>query len=121
MDNVFKKLLTSSKRKRLTLRVHIGTLLLSDVEQVQNARATPFVSNPYMCPITNDWMMDPVMTPSGHSYERSAIVEWLETDCCDSFTRKELKISKLVPNRNLRDATEHYRCNRLKFLVAYDV
>jgi hypothetical protein len=91
------------------------------VERIQSARASPFIPSQYMCPITQDWMMNPVVTPSGHSYERSAIVEWLETDCRDPFTRKELKISEVIPNRNLKDAIEHYRRNHLKFSVAYDV
>ncbi|RIA92131.1 hypothetical protein C1645_736593 [Glomus cerebriforme] len=56
------------------------------VERIQRAEATPFVPSPYMCPITKDWMMDPVVAPSGYSYDRSAIVEWLEEDCHDPFT-----------------------------------
>ncbi|RGB31713.1 hypothetical protein C1646_763752 [Rhizophagus diaphanus] len=53
---------------------------------------------------------------SGHSYERSSIETWLDDDCCDPFTREEIKISQLVPNRNLKEAIEHYR-RHLEFSV----
>jgi U-box domain len=91
------------------------------IERIQTAEASPFIPSPYMCPLTKDWMVDPVVAPSGYSYERSAIEEWLEDDCRDPFTREEFKIDQLIQNRHLKHAIKHYRRNHLRFSVAYDV
>ncbi len=32
----------------------------------------------FLCPITHQLMTDPVVDPDGHSYERSAIENWLK-------------------------------------------
>ena len=33
----------------------------------------------YLCPITQEMMENPVLAADGHSYEYSAIHEWLKT------------------------------------------
>ena len=33
----------------------------------------------FICPITGDIMKDPVIGSDGHTYERSAIEQWLHT------------------------------------------
>ena len=63
--------------------------------------------NEFLCPITQDVMIDPVVASDGHSYERSAIQAILERGSLDGgsalspLTREELETS-LVPNINLR-------------------
>ena len=34
----------------------------------------------FMCPITNEMFVDPVVANDGHTYERTAIVKWLEAN-----------------------------------------
>ena len=36
------------------------------------------IPNDYICPITRDIMFNPVMAADGHTYEHSAILEWLK-------------------------------------------
>ena len=66
--------------------------------------ATP---NEFLCPITQDVMIDPVVASDGHSYERSAIQAHVERGSLDGgialspLTREELD-GTLVPNINLR-------------------
>jgi len=68
------------------------------------ALATP---NEFLCPITQDVMIDPVVASDGHSYERVAIQAILDRGSNDGgsalspLTREELDHS-LVPNINLR-------------------
>ena len=63
--------------------------------------------NEFLCPITQDVMIDPVVASDGHSYERSAIQAILDRGALDGgpslspLTREELEPS-LVPNINLR-------------------
>lgn len=40
----------------------------------------PAVPHSFICPLTQDIMKDPVIDPEGNSYEREAILEWLNRD-----------------------------------------
>ena len=53
------------------------------VQRVLNAEAFPFVPSQYMCPISLDWMEDPVVTPCGFSYDRAELEEWLRKEHLD--------------------------------------
>ena len=48
-------------------------------------------------------MKDPVMDPEGNSYERFAILKWLEDHSTSPITRSQLRKEDLVPNRALKD------------------
>jgi hypothetical protein len=71
----------------------------------------------YICPITLQVMVHPLMTISGHNYERDAILEWLEKGSgkCP-LTRQPLSALDLVPNRSLESKIEAWRvaCNVAK-------
>lgn len=43
-------------------------------------------------------MVDPVSTMDGQTYEREAIVEWLENNDTSPSTGELLKDKKLIPN-----------------------
>lgn len=58
----------------------------------------------FCCPITLGMMRDPVITPSGHTYERSAIVETIGKKACDPLTGEALSLDDLRPNRALKEA-----------------
>ncbi len=61
-----------------------------------------------LCPITQDFMRDPVVTADGQTYERDAIEKWLsrqrtrELPCTSPLTGEPLADTKLVPNVALR-------------------
>jgi Mg-chelatase subunit ChlD len=61
---------------------------------------------PIHCPITGMIMTDPVQTPSGHSYQREAILQWLEHNQNDPMTRDPLYSNQLTDNRALKDTIE---------------
>jgi len=63
----------------------------------------------FTCPITLDLMTDPVSTPAGHTYERSAIEDHIRRTAKDPMTNDPLVIDDLRPNRNLRDAIAAFR------------
>ena len=65
----------------------------------------------FICPLTLEVMDEPVMNRAGHSYEQSAIVEWLtqsQYETCP-LTRKEMKISDFVSNRFLQKKIRAWR------------
>ncbi len=43
------------------------------------------------CPITQELMRDPVKTPSGHLFERSAIERWIDRNGTNPMTRDQLR------------------------------
>ena len=62
----------------------------------------------FICPITNEIMEDPVITPDGITYEREAIEEWLINHDTDPMTKNKLSKSNLVANLALKNAIEDY-------------
>ncbi|EQC28380.1 hypothetical protein SDRG_13927 [Saprolegnia diclina VS20] len=71
----------------------------------------------YLCPITQDVMVDPVVTMDGHSYERSAIVRWIQRSQAESragvatspLTNLPLRSTQLIPNLALKKAIAEYK------------
>ena len=63
----------------------------------------------FLCPITQEMMKDPWACPYCQSFEKSAIISWLERSpecpmCC-----RPIRVEDLKPNLNLRSAIEEYR------------
>jgi len=63
----------------------------------------------FLCPINQTIMTDPVSDPEGNSYERSAIMQWLQRNQTSPVTRNPLTPANLVPNRALQYAIEQYK------------
>lgn len=59
-----------------------------------------------VCPITQEPMKDPVVDKEGNSYEKLAILSWLETNSISPLTRNPLFSRDLSPNRALIEITE---------------
>ncbi len=56
----------------------------------------------FFCPLTNQIMTYPMMTREGISYERHAILRWLDNaDTCHG-TAKALRTNGIVPNNQLK-------------------
>ncbi|CAA2955896.1 U-box domain-containing 44-like [Olea europaea subsp. europaea] len=74
----------------------------------------------FYCPITQEVMVDPVETPSGHTFERSAIEKWLaEQDghLCP-LTSTPLDTSMLRPNKTLRQSIEEWKDRNTMIIIA---
>jgi Mg-chelatase subunit ChlD len=62
----------------------------------------------FMCPISMDLMTDPVIGNDGHTYERSAITEWLSIHHVSPLTRQPMVLTDIKPNFALRGAIERW-------------
>ena len=62
-----------------------------------------------ICPITQDYMEHPVLCPSGHYYERSALEKWLKDHKTEPLTRMYLSVDMLVEDANFRNKIIEYR------------
>ncbi len=69
------------------------------------------VPEEYICPITNEIMVDPVIDPDGNSYEREAIMDWLRRQQTSPITRHLLLPTQLAPNRALKNIIETFKHN----------
>ncbi|CAD6499952.1 BgTH12-04057 [Blumeria graminis f. sp. triticale] len=58
--------------------------------------------------ITFSVMLDPVVTKTGQSYDRSSIMEHLKRSKTDPLTREPLRLEDLRPNLALRSACEEF-------------
>ena len=63
----------------------------------------------FICPINQTLMEDPVITPYGTTYERSAILNWLKKHDTDPLTKKRLTKDMLITNYALRSAIQEYK------------
>jgi len=62
----------------------------------------------FLCPITGELFTDPVVASDGHTYERSAITEWLESHQTSPLTRSWLSTTDLQPNFALKSLLEDW-------------
>jgi large subunit ribosomal protein L40e len=62
-----------------------------------------------LCPITGEAMVDPVIDPEGYTYEKEAILSWVNRNGTSPMTRNPLSANQLTPNRALRDALRRRR------------
>eukprot|EP00762_Andalucia_godoyi_P002054 ANDGO_02574.mRNA.1 E3 ubiquitin-protein ligase CHIP len=92
-----------SDRERSSYLEELADLVLATAEP-----KAPFSVEPLQCGILLDFMVDPVVTPSGQSYERIAIVDHLKNNPWDPITRQPLTEKDLVPNTALKELTHLY-------------
>jgi hypothetical protein len=65
--------------------------------------------NRMKCPITRDLMLDPVVMADGVSYERKAIVEWLQSNDTSPLTNKKLSHFNSSSNLALKEEIEELK------------
>ena len=58
----------------------------------------------FICPITMEVMVDPVILSSGHTYDRESIREWLKGRKTDPLTGARLRHCEMTPNHALKSA-----------------
>ena len=63
----------------------------------------------YCCPISGEIMEDPVITPSGITYDKKSIEQWLQKKPIDPLSKKPLKKEELIPNRALKESIIEYK------------
>ena len=63
----------------------------------------------FMCPITGEVLLDPVLAADGHTYSRAAIADWLGRHQTSPLTGAPLPSAQLLPNYGMRKAIEETR------------
>lgn len=65
----------------------------------------------FYCPITFGMMIDPVIGPDGHTYERTAIESWLQVNNKSPLTKQIMSSTELIPNIALRNTIQQFLLN----------
>jgi hypothetical protein len=91
--------------------MNLSTQNLSPSTTVAEGSGVEIPSN-FICPITLQVMVSPLMTRTGINFERAAIIGWLEQGSgrCP-LTRKPLTNSDLITNRRLKARIGMWRAN----------
>jgi Mg-chelatase subunit ChlD len=79
------------------------------------------IPSEFMCPISMDLMTDPVVGTDGHTYERTAITEWLSAHNVSPLTRRPMTLADIQPNFALRGAIERWKLANEPMPQAIDV
>lgn len=61
------------------------------------------------CPLTGKLYVDPVKTPSGHTYERAAILEYIKEHGKDPLSKQKLKATNLTSNNATKMLIQQYK------------
>eukprot|EP00184_Porphyridium_aerugineum_P006135 CAMPEP_0184699730 /NCGR_PEP_ID=MMETSP0313-20130426/5885_1 /TAXON_ID=2792 /ORGANISM="Porphyridium aerugineum, Strain SAG 1380-2" /LENGTH=871 /DNA_ID=CAMNT_0027158855 /DNA_START=81 /DNA_END=2696 /DNA_ORIENTATION=+ len=75
----------------------------------------------YVCPISQLIMDDPFIDPDGNSYEKEAIMNWLDVKRISPITRNPLEPNQLVPNRALKETIEQFKLDHPEAIGNYRV
>ena len=62
-----------------------------------------------ICPITQNYMKNPVLSPSGNYYEKTAILNWLKNNNTDPLTRQYLTPNMLIEDEEFKKKIIEYR------------
>jgi len=80
------------------------------VESDQAAKALEKVESNLECPLTHELFIDPVLLgDTGHTFERTAIEEWLQKKHTDPLSNDELENIALVPNYTVKGLCDDVR------------
>jgi hypothetical protein len=99
------------------LCVSLTLYMVSGKRKKKCAQAEPDANNQetpdcFLCPITQEMILDPVITADGHTYERQAIRVWLSQHQTSPRTGELLADKMLRPNHALRTQIVEHRAQR---------
>ena len=106
-DNIIKKLKAQKSLKtKLVDNTHDNNFIrvnsLNEIDVKEKEKEL-------ICPITQKIMEEPVITPYGTTYEKSAIIDWIAKNKKDFITKKNLDEKMLVTNYILKVAIKNYK------------
>ncbi|CAF0849338.1 unnamed protein product [Adineta steineri] len=86
---------------------------------------TSITTSSLVCPITFQLFHEPVVAEDGHTYEQSAIIEWVQKNHTSPITRQPLSIGKLRPNYTIKSMVQEFetkiRSTNYRFKLNSDV
>lgn len=78
--------------------------ILSEIQKLVAPTTYRALPDAFYCPITCDLIYDPVIDPEGTTYEREAILQWIQQHQDSPITRSSLTADQLYDNRAILEA-----------------
>jgi len=100
-----------------------ASMVAKRLKEDEARRLAGLTHNEYLCPISQDWMSDPVTASDGHTYERTEITKWFLTcernqnNLTSPKTNAPLESKTLTPNHALGQAMQTTINNIIEGLV----
>ena len=82
---------------------------INNINVINPIKEDEFDENYGICPITLEYMKNPVLSPSGNYYEKSAIIDWIEKNHNDPFSRENLTVDMIVEDEEFKKQIIKYR------------
>ena len=79
-----------------------------NMEEWKKKQKTDCFRSACYCPITKEPMIDPVIAPDGHTYDRMAIVDWIRKHGRSPLTNQWLSSNYLYPNLALQEQIQSF-------------
>ncbi|KAL1021877.1 hypothetical protein UPYG_G00019200 [Umbra pygmaea] len=105
-------------KETLCSELNIGSVglrskVLRKLEELRAGCVCTGAPDEFLCPITRELMVDPVIAADGYSYEREAIQSWIATKNRSSpMTNLPLQTTLLTPNRTLKMAIGRWKTSQ---------
>jgi U-box domain len=87
------------------------------IYRARNAEAAPYIPAHFICPISLDWLVNPVVTPSGITYSKKELEMWVSDKVTDPIARSNLEMSDVVPNLVIAAAVHYHRSHHAIFNI----
>ena len=68
----------------------------------------------YLCPITRQIMIEPVVDALGNTYDKEAIQDWLKNNDRTPKTNEQLPNKDLTPNKAIKAEIIEYKEEKIK-------
>eukprot|EP00210_Caulerpa_lentillifera_P004768 g4552.t1 len=88
--------------------VQLPAIELGSMTLREQKRLTQLTPRSFLCPISMELMTEPVICPSGVTYDRKSITQWIEEHHSDPATKASMKTDDLYPNLTLRDMIQEW-------------
>lgn len=72
------------------------------------ARLVQLAPRNFLCPISMELMTEPVVCPSGVTYDRKSVTQWIQQNHSDPATNAGIRTDNLYPNVVLRDMIQEW-------------
>ena len=66
------------------------------------------IDEEFTCPISNDDIKNPIITPNGFLYEESEIIKWIKINQTDPICQELLSEDQLIESAQLKNALKEY-------------
>ena len=106
-----KAVIINKNKRNFKEKINLRKRLSDNIRESKNyeIKEEEFDEDFGICPITQEYMNNPVLCPSGNYYEKSAILDWLKKNDTEPLTRQYLRADMLIEDKEYKKKILEYR------------